>query len=88
VSTWQIVKSGAISPPSGGAFDAAYFVRLVFGSSTRVVVVEFVAPSAVASFAYAEEVTRPFLQQEHPPDRLVVEPGGAVSVQTEQRRTS
>jgi hypothetical protein len=83
VSTWQIVKSGAISPPSGGAFDAAYFVRLVFGSSTRVVVVEFVAPSAVASFAYAEEVTRPFLDQEEPPMHLVVETGGAVSVHKE-----
>jgi hypothetical protein len=80
VSAWQIVKSGAISPPSGGAFDAAYFVRIVSGSSTREVVVEFVAPSAVASFAYAEEVTRRFLRQIEPPIHLVVEPGGVVRV--------
>jgi hypothetical protein len=79
VPAWQIVKSGAISPPSGGAFDAAYFVRLVSDSSTREVVVEFAAPSAVASFAYAEEVTRPFLRQNEPPLHLVVESGGAVS---------
>lgn len=83
---WQIVKSGAISPPSGGAFDAAYFVRLVSGASTREVVVEFAAPSAVASWAYAEEVTRPFLRQDDPPDHLVVEPGGAVSVHNEPHR--
>lgn len=84
----MIVKSGAISPPSGGAFDAAYFVRLVCGASTREVVVEFAAPSAVASFAYAEEVTRPFLGEEEPPQHLVVEPGGAVSVLPERRRTT
>jgi len=75
---WQIVKSGAIEPRGG--FDAAYFVRLASGSSTREIVVEFVAPSAVASFAYAEEVTRPFLQDEEPPSHLVVEFGGRVSI--------
>jgi hypothetical protein len=78
VSSWQIVKSGAIAPPSGGAFDAAYFVRLVCGSSTREVVVEFAAPSSVASCPYAEEVIRPFLGQDDPPEHIVVEPGGAV----------
>jgi hypothetical protein len=80
VPPWEIVKSGAISPPSGGEFDAAYFVRVVFGSSTREVVVEFAAPSAVASFAYAEEVTRPFLLDDEPPSHLVVEFGGKVSI--------
>jgi hypothetical protein len=85
VSAWQIVKSGAIAP-SGGAFDAAYFVRLVCGSSTREVVVEFAAPSAVASCPYAEEVIRPFLRQDDPPDHLVVELGGTVSILREARR--
>jgi hypothetical protein len=76
---WVIVKSGAISPPSGYEYDAAYFVRLVRGRSTREVVVEFAAPSTVASFLYAEEVTRRFLQEDEPPEHLVVEAAGLVT---------
>jgi hypothetical protein len=83
VRIWQIVKSGAISPPSGNDYDAAYFVRLVWGSATREVIVEFGAPSTVASTHYAEEVMRRFLHQEEPPRHLVVQPGGAVMVVTE-----
>jgi hypothetical protein len=64
-------------------FDAAYLVKLAAGSSTREVVIEFTAPSAVASAAYAEEVTRRFLGDEQPPQHLVVELGGAVSILTE-----
>jgi hypothetical protein len=79
VHAWEIVKSGAIAA-SGYEYDAAYFVRLVRDRSTREVVVEFAAPSAVASFFYAEEVTRRFLQEDEPPRHLVVEAEGLVSI--------
>jgi hypothetical protein len=74
-TAWQIAKSAAIPPPSGGKTDAAYLVTLVAGSATREVVVEFATPSTVASPADAEEVTRRFLRDEEPPRHLVVEPG-------------
>lgn len=83
MAAWEIIKSGAISPPSGGDFDAAYFVRIGCGPSTREVLVEFAAPSAVASSFYAEDVTRPFLRDEEPPQHLVVQSGGMVSVLAE-----
>ena len=77
---WSIVKSGAIAPPSGSAYDAAYAVRLTSDATTRDVVVEFAAPSAVASVGYAEEVTRPFLRDDEPPRHIVVELGGSVRI--------
>ena len=74
-TAWQIAKSAAIPPTSGGQFDVAYLVTLVAVSATREVVVEFATPSTVVSAADAEEVTRRFLDDEEPPQHLVVEPG-------------
>src|SRR5262249_55818021 len=65
-AAWQIASSGAIAPPSGEGFDAAYLVKLVSGSSTREVVVEFAAPSGLASVAYAEEILRRYLGDAEP----------------------
>src|SRR5262249_25458509 len=66
-TAWQIAKSAAIPPTSGGKFDAAYLVTLVAGSATREVVVEFATPSTAASAPDAEEATRPVLRDEEPP---------------------
>jgi hypothetical protein len=82
VERWSIERTRAIAPPSGAAFDAAYLVKLLRGEASRDVAVEFQAPSAVASNGYAEEVTRPFLGDEEPPQGLVVECGGRVRVCT------
>jgi len=46
----------------------------------RDVVVEFTAPSSLTSVGYAEEVTRPFLENREPPQHLVVDVGGEVRV--------
>jgi hypothetical protein len=78
MSAWLIEKTHAIEPPSGRDFDSAYLVRLTGGSVTRDVVIEFAAPSVVASIGYAEEVTRPYLRDAEPPEHLVVQVGGAV----------
>jgi hypothetical protein len=77
---WLIVKSGAIAPLSAAACDAAYRVRVASGSSTREVVVEFVAPSSVVSVGYAEEVVRRFLPEPEPPQHLLVALDGQVRV--------
>jgi hypothetical protein len=87
MSRWLIVRSAAISPPSGIAFDAAYKVSLGCGPLTRDVVVEFTAPSRVVSVGYAEEVTRGFLANNEPPQHLTVDVAGKVHVHTGPRLT-
>jgi hypothetical protein len=77
---WLIAKSGAIAPPSGRLLAAGYLVRVVRGSSTRDVAVEFANSSAVVSVGYAEEVARRFLRDAEPPRQLLVEVSGSVSV--------
>jgi hypothetical protein len=80
VDRWLVSRSHAIAPPSDGDFDAAYLVLLSRGSTLREVVVEFVAPSAVTSVGYAEEVARPFQRDDEPPQHLIVERDGRVRV--------
>lgn len=73
------MKSGAV-PPLSSTADSAYRVRVACGSSTRDVVVEFTSPSSLTSVGYAEEVTRPFLENDEPPQHLVVSVDGDVRV--------
>ena len=79
MSSWLIVKSSAV-PPLSSTADSAYRVRVQCGTATRDVVVEFVAPSALTSVGYAEEVTRKFLAHPEPPQHLVVGVSGDVRV--------
>jgi hypothetical protein len=51
------------------------------------VIIEFADSSAVASTGYAEEVTRPFLRDDEPPQHLVVEAAGTVRVELGPRET-
>ena len=85
VAGWLIGRVGAISPTLGSAFDAAYRVKLSCGTTTCELVVEFAAPSAVASSGYAEEIARRFLGHEMPPQHVVVETGGNLRVLTGPR---
>jgi hypothetical protein len=74
MSNWSISKSWPIEPPTGAAYDAAYIVRLTDGvGATRDMVVEFEAPSAVASVGYAEEIFRRFRDQPELPEHVIVE---------------
>lgn len=82
-TAWQIVKSAPIPPSSGSAFDDAYLVKLVSGSATRDVVVEFATRSSVAA---AEEAVQGFVGDEEPPLHLVAEPGGSVKILHEPYR--
>jgi hypothetical protein len=80
-AAWLIAKSGAIAPPTGSVYGAAYLVRVMRGSSRREVIVEFADSSAVVSNGYAEEVTRRFLRDDEPPQHLVVKAAGIVRVE-------
>ena len=80
-TAWLIAKSGAIAPPTGSAYAAAYRIRVTRGSARREVIVEFADSLAVASTGYAEEVMRRFLRDVEPPQHLVVEAAGTVRVE-------
>ena len=74
MADWRITRSWAIEPPSGGGFDAAYIVRLMQPDETlHELVVEFAAPSALASVGYAEEIARRFQREDEPPEHVVVD---------------
>lgn len=77
---WLIARSRAVEPPSGQLLNSAYAVQLTRDSSTRDVVVEFADVSTVASNGYAEEVARRFVCDAEPPQSLLVQRSGSVTV--------
>lgn len=87
---WSISKSWAIAPPTGVGYDAAYIVRLTdrATASTHDLVVEYAAPSAVASVGYAEEIARRFLRQNDLPSHVIVDLQRAVRVVAESSEES
>lgn len=77
---WAIRSVVAVSPTNGDDCDAAYLLKVAYGDEEADVVVEFAAPSSVASGGYAEEVVRRFLGDDEPPQRVVVDRDGSVRV--------
>jgi hypothetical protein len=82
VENWEIQRVVAVSPTDGSDCDAAYLLKVSYGEEEAEVVVEFAAPSSVASGGYAQEVLGPYLRHDEPPQRLVVERDGTVRVAT------
>jgi hypothetical protein len=80
VENWTIQRVVAVSPTDGSGCDAAYLLKISYGDEQAEVIVEFAAPSSVASGGYAQEVVGPFLREDEPPQRLVVERDGSVRV--------
>jgi hypothetical protein len=81
VTDWSVSKSWAIEPPTGAGYDAAYVVRLTDGDgSTRDLIVEFAAPSAVTSIGYAAEIARRFRRESDPPSHVIVDAQTSVRV--------
>jgi hypothetical protein len=80
VENWTVQRVTAVSPTDGSDCDAAYLLSVSYGEEQAQVIVEFAAPSSVPSGAYAEEVVGPYLRQDEPPQRLVVERDGTVRV--------
>jgi hypothetical protein len=81
MENWVIRSVVAVSP-SNDDCDAAYLLKLAYRNEDAQVVVEFAAPSSVASGGYAEEVVRRFLADDEPPQRVVVDRDGSVRVVT------
>jgi hypothetical protein len=83
MENWRIERSVAVSPAPGSDADAAYLVIVGYGEERAEVIVEFAAPSAVASVGYAEEVVRRYLAHDEPPQQVVVALDGSVRIETE-----
>jgi hypothetical protein len=82
MQNWEIRSVVAVSPANHDESDAAYLLKVAYGDEVAEVVVEFAAPSSVASGGYAEEVVRRFLADDEPPQRVLVERDGSVRVAT------
>jgi hypothetical protein len=81
VTDWSISKSWAIEPPTGTGYDAAYIVRLNREPGlSHDLIVEFAAPSVLASIGYAEEIARRFLHESELPSHVIVDVQRAVRV--------
>ena len=83
MENWRIERTVAVSPGPGSDADAAYLVSVGYGQERAEVIVEFAAPSAVASAGYAEEVVRKYLANDEPPQQIGVALNGTVRVETE-----
>lgn len=83
MQNWEIRSVVAVSPTNAVDLDAAYLLKVGYGDEQAEVVVEFAAPSSVASGGYAEEVVRRFLTDDEPPQRIVVERDGSVRIATD-----
>jgi hypothetical protein len=82
MENWVIRRVVAVSPTNANDCDAAYVLKVAYGDEQAEVLVEFAAPSSVASGGYAEEVVRRFLADDEPPQRVVVDRDGSVRVIT------
>ena len=80
MENWVVRSVVAVSPIEFDDCDAAYLLKVAYGDEEAEVVVEFAAPSSVASGGYAEEVVRRFLGDDEPPQRVVVDRDGSVRV--------
>jgi hypothetical protein len=77
---WIIDDTRAVEPTPGADCDASYMLKLSRGEERARAMVEFAAPSAVASNGYAREVLGPFLGDDELPQRLIVSRDGSVRV--------
>jgi hypothetical protein len=82
MENWEIQRVVAVAPSNAEDYDAAYLLKVAYGEEQAEIVVEFAAPSSVASGGYAQEVVGKFLGDDEPPQRLIVERDGSVRVAT------
>ena len=77
---WIVDETRAIEPTPNADCDASYLLKLSRGERKARAIVEFAAPSSVASNGYAREALAPFLRDEELPARLIVGRDGNVRI--------
>jgi len=88
MSAWTVEDTRAVAGTPGADCDASYLLKLSRGEDRAESMVEFAAPSAVASGGYAQEALAPFLRDDVPPHRLVVEVDGTVRIASTEERSA
>ena len=88
MSSWIVEDTRAVASTEATEYDASYRLRLSRGDEQTESVVEFAAPSAVASGGYAQEALTPYLSDDVPPQRLVVERDGTVRIASSEERSA
>jgi hypothetical protein len=80
VTKWIVDDTRAVEPTPGADCDTSYLLKLSRGTRRAKSMVEFSAPSSVASNGWAREALAPFLADDEPPERLIVKLDGTVHV--------
>jgi hypothetical protein len=80
MAKWIIDDTRAVEPTRGADCDASYLLKLSRGEQRARSMVEFSAPSSVASNGWARDALSPFLADLEPPARLIVSRDGSVRV--------
>lgn len=87
MSAWIVEDARAVASTDAVEYDASYRLKLTRDEERAESMVEFAAPSAVASGGYAQEALAPYLSDDVPPQRLVVERNGTVRIASSEART-
>ena len=80
VTKWIVDDTRPVEPTPDADCDTSYLVKLSRGDRRARSMVEFSAPSSVASTGWAREALAPFLADDNPPERLIVNLDGTVRV--------
>ena len=80
VQKWVITGARAVEPTPGADCDSSYLLKLSRGEQRGSAMVEFTAPSSLTSVAVAQQVFRPFLGDDEPPQRLIIARDGTTRV--------
>jgi hypothetical protein len=80
VTKWIVDDTRPVEPTPDADCDTSYLLKLSRGERRARSIVEFSAPSSVASNGWAREALAPFLADDNPPERLIVSLDGTVRV--------
>ncbi|HEX7310359.1 MAG TPA: hypothetical protein VF232_04195 [Gaiellaceae bacterium] len=80
MTKWIVDDTRPVEPTPDADCDTSYLVKLSRGERRARSMVEFSAPSSVASNGWAREALAPFLADDNPPERLIVSLDGTVRV--------
>jgi hypothetical protein len=77
VSRWSIGRVRSVPPQPGSDRDAAFAIHFAEDDQSEPqMTVEYAKPSKHASATHAREAVRPYLDDESPPRRLIVDREG------------
>jgi hypothetical protein len=73
---WSVDDGRAVEPTLGAGCDSSYLLKLSRGEERAQSLIEFTAPSSLTSIGIARQALAPYLAENEPPERLVVDQDG------------